>query len=75
MTLKPPFVKVFRSSSGLTRWPAAIPLLKDVPGMILAGAASFHFCTLCGSPKATAVTFRRSISARTSFMYSPGADG
>ena len=52
-----------------------MPLLKDVPGMIRAGAASFHFCTLFGSPKTTAVTLRRSISARTSFMYSPGADG
>src|SRR5215469_13761511 len=58
-----------------TRWPGVIPLENAVPGMTRLGAASFHFCTLFGSPNTTAVTFRRSISARTSFMYSPGADG
>src|SRR5580704_1330649 len=37
--------------------------------------ASFHFCTLFGSPNTTAVTLSRSISASTSFMYSPFAAG
>ena len=43
--------------------------------MTRAGAASFHLCTLLGSPKTTAVTLSLSISANTSFMYWPGADG
>ena len=49
--------------------------MKLVPGITRAGAASRHFCTLFGSPKTTAVTFIRCISATTSLMYSPFADG
>ena len=45
--------------------------VEAVPGMTRLGAASLHFCTLCGSPNTTAVTFSRSISATTSFKYSP----
>ena len=52
-----------------------MPSLKLVPGITRPGAASFHFCTLFGSPKTTAVTFIRSISAITSLMYSPLAAG
>src|ERR1700756_2969157 len=75
MTLKPSLVKLFRSSSIGTRWPGVIPFEKAVPGITRFGAASFHFCTLLGSPNTTAVTLRRSISASTSFMYSPDFDG
>lgn len=35
----------------------------------------FPFFTLAGSPKTTAVTFSRSISANTSFMHLPFAAG
>src|SRR5690242_9652184 len=55
------------------RLPAAAS--KFVPGITRSGAASFHFLTPSGVPKTTAVTFRRSISATTSLMYSPFAEG
>ena len=43
--------------------------------MMRAGAASFHFCTAFRSPMTTAVTFSRSYSASTAFMYSSGVLG
>ena len=75
ITLNPPFVKLSRSCSSGTRAPGWSPWLKPVPGMTRFGAASIHFCTLFGSPNTTAVTLSRSISATTSFTYSPLADG
>ena len=48
ITLKPPVVKSFRSSSSATRWPGAIPLLKAVPGMTRAGRGVFPFLHALG---------------------------